>query len=189
MTASRWGDEMSTMPPARIVGVATDTARGTVHTKTTSEVTVRGWARHRAAVALAVTSLAGLLAGCGGVSEQRVGDDDLRFFVHDRELLPSDGMDAQVGGTLAAADGCVLFEQGGSRFPVVWPSGTSVAGTDPLVIELPSGERLDLGDQVLGGGGYLSAETLSIDVPDACLNEHGEVAVFNPDDDPVRDSS
>lgn len=142
--------------------------------------------RRRTIVPVALLLLAGLLAACGGVREQRVGDEDLRFFVHGDELLPSDGMDAQVGGTLAAADGCVLLDHGSSRTPVVWPSGTSVAGTDPLVIELPSGEELELGDQVSGGGGYLSAESLSIDVPDACLNEHGEVAVFNPDDDPVR---
>jgi hypothetical protein len=66
------------------------------------------------------------------------------------------------------------------RCPVVWPSGTSVAGADPLVIELPSGDRLELGDEVLGAGGYLSAEDLEVDVPDSCLNEQGEVAVFNP---------
>ena len=67
---------------------------------------------------------------------------------------------------------------------MVWPSGTSVEATDPLVIELPSGERLREGDQVSGGGGYPHADTLEISVPQACLNEWGEVAMFNPDDDP-----
>lgn len=150
---------------------------------------MRSSTRHRAAVPVAVALLAGLLTGCGGVREEQVGDGDLRFFVHGRSVLPSGGMDAQIGGTLAAADGCVLFEQGGIRHPVVWPSGTSVADTDPLVIELPSGEEIGIGDQVIGAGGYLSAEDLDIDVPDACLNEHGEVAFFNADDDPVRDPS
>lgn len=148
---------------------------------------MRGWVSRPSAAAVTVALLAGLLAGCGRVREQRVGDAELRFLVHGRDLLPSGGMDAQVGGTLATADGCVLLEQDGSRFPVVWPAGTSVAATDPLVIELPSGERLSVGDRVLGGGGYLDAESLAIDVPAACLNEHGEVAVFNTDDDPVRD--
>lgn len=142
-----------------------------------------------AAIGAALALMAGLLTGCGGVREQTVGDDDLRFFVHGRTVLPSGGMDAQVAGALTSADGCVLLERGDTRFPVVWPSGTSVAGTDPLVIELPSGEELNLGDQVSGGGGYLSPDRASISVPDACLNEYGEVAVFNPDDDPVRDPS
>lgn len=69
---------------------------------------------------------------------------------------------------------------------MVWPSGTSVETTDPLVIELPSGEQVREGDQVSGGGGYPYADTLDIEVPEACLNEWGEVAVFNPDEDLVE---
>lgn len=146
---------------------------------------MRSWTDHRIPVAIAAAVIAGLLTACGGVSDQRVGDDDLRFFVHGRTILPSGGMDALVDGALAAADGCVLLEAGESRYPVVWPSGTSIASTDPLVIELPSGEQVHLGDQVQGGGGYLDPGRLGIDVPDECLNEYGEVAVFNPDDDPA----
>lgn len=140
-----------------------------------------------APVALALLALAGLLASCGGINEQRVGDDDLRFFVHGRAVRPAGGMDAEVVGVLSVADGCVLLEQDDSRFPVVWPSGTSVSSTDPLVIELPSGAQLELGGRVSGGGGYLGAASVGIDVPDACLNEYGEVAVFNRDDDPALD--
>jgi hypothetical protein len=94
-------------------------------------------------------------------------------------------MDAQIVGVLAAADGCVLLEQNGIRFPVVWPSGTSIASPDPLVVELPSGAELSLGEHVSGGGGYLKASDVGVEVPDECLNEHDEVAVFNRDDDPV----
>lgn len=148
---------------------------------------MRDRTHHWAAVPVALALMAGLLTGCGGVREQSVGDDDLRFFVHGRSVLPSGGMDAQVVGALTSADGCVLLERDDTRFPVVWPSGTSVASTDPLTIALPSGEELNLGDQVSGGGGYLSPDRANIAVPDACLNEYGEVAVFNPDDDPVRD--
>lgn len=124
-----------------------------------------------------------VLAGCGGINEQTVGDDGLAYFVHGRQVS-SGGMDAAVVGTLTTADGCVLLDQDGNRSPVVWPSGTSVEATDPLVIELPSGEQLREGDQVSGGGGYLNADTLDIDVPEACLNEWGEVAVFNAADEP-----
>lgn len=132
-----------------------------------------------------LTAMMMVLAGCGGgIDEQTVGDGDLHFFVHGGELLPRGGEDAEVGGTLTTGDGCVMLDQDGNRFPVVWPSGTSVEATDPLVIELPSGEQLREGDQVNGGGGYPYADTLDIEVPEACLNEWGELAVFNPDDDP-----
>ena len=124
-----------------------------------------------------------LLAGCGGIDTQSVGEDELAFFVHGPQI-PSGGNAAEIVGTLTTGDGCVLLDQDSGRFPVVWPSGTTVESTDPLVIELPSGERLREGERVRGGGGYPYADTLDIDVPDACRNEWGEVAVFNPDDDP-----
>lgn len=155
--------------------------------------------RRSVAVTLVLALAVGLLGSCGGgngpepgasndIVTQRVGGDGLRFFVHDA-LLPSAGMDAVVTGVLATRDGCVLLELDGGRFPVVWPHGTSVRGTGPLVIELPSGERLEVGDEVSGGGGYLDADSVGIDVPDECLNEHGEIAVFNPDDEPVSGAS
>ncbi|MEX1287610.1 MAG: hypothetical protein AB1Z57_06710 [Acidimicrobiia bacterium] len=90
-------------------------------------------------------------------------------------------------GTLTSGDGCVLLVEGGNRYPVVWPSGTVVEATDPLTIALPSGDQLREGDQVSGSGGYAYADALDIDVPEACLNEWGEVAVFNPGDDPTTD--
>ena len=130
-----------------------------------------------------VAALTVVLAGCGGIDEQTLGEDRPAFFVHGPQI-PSGGNAAEIVGTLTTGDGCVLLDQDSGRFPVVWPSGTTVEGTDPLVIELPSGERVREGDRVRGGGGYPYADTLDIDVPEACLNEWGEVAVFNPDDDP-----
>lgn len=177
---------------------------------------MRSWTYSRTAAAAAALLAAGLLAACGGVSEQRVGDDDqqdeaseqrvgddqrdevterligndgLRLFVHGRTTQPSGGMDALVGGALTVADGCVLLDEGENQYPVVWPSGTAVASADPLVIELPSGDEAHLGDEIQGGGGFLEAGRLGIDVPDECLNEWGEVAVFNPDDDPAVNGS
>jgi hypothetical protein len=123
-----------------------------------------------------------------GVEEQRVGDEQLRFFVQGPRLRPPGGavtLTARVAGVLAEADGCVLLVEGANQYPVVWPSGTSVAGTNPLVIELPSGEHLEVGEHVSGGGGYFSREQVGIAVPDACVNEYGEVAVFNPEDNPI----
>ena len=142
----------------------------------------------RLPVAAMVAAMVVLLAGCGGINTQTLGEEELAFFVHGPQI-PSGGNAAEVVGTLTTGGGCVLLDQDGNRFPVVWPSGTSVETTNPLVIELPSGEQLREGDQVSGGGGYPYAETLDIEVPEACLNEWGEVAVFNPDDDPVVASS
>ncbi|MEX2533493.1 MAG: hypothetical protein WD360_05975 [Nitriliruptoraceae bacterium] len=141
-------------------------------------------ANRRVRVTVVATVMAGLLTACGGVNEQRVGDDDLGFFVHGKTILPSGGMDALVIGTFVTANGCLLLETNESKYPVVWPSGTTVVGTDPLVIRLPSGQQVHLGDQLEGGGGYLKAEQLGIDVAEACVNEYGEIAVFNPDVDP-----
>ena len=127
-----------------------------------------------------------VLAGCGGISDHTIGTDDMHFYTHSRTLRPaSGGMAAEVTGALTVADGCILLEQDGSRYPVVWPRGTTVAETDPVVIELPSGAQLSLGGQVRGGGGYLKADALDIEVPETCLNEWSEVAVFNPSDDPT----
>jgi hypothetical protein len=139
--------------------------------------------RRRFAITGTLAALMVVLAACGGIDQRAVGDDGLAFFVHGLQMS-SGGMDAMVLGTLTTADGCVLLDQDGNRFPVVWPHGTSVEATDPLIIELPSGEQLREGEQVSGGGGYLKAETLDIDVPEACLNESDEVAVFNVRDDP-----
>lgn len=181
----------------------------TVRIEPTKEDLVGAWTGHQIPVAVAAAVIASLLVACGGVSEQRVGDadqrdgddrreevseqrvgdDGLRFFVHGPTVGPAEGEDAGVSGVLAAADGCVLLEEGGSRFPVVWPSGTSVAGTDPVVIALPSGEQVHLGDRVSGGGGYSDPGRLGVEIPAECLNEYGEVAVFNPDDDPAADPS
>jgi hypothetical protein len=138
--------------------------------------------RPKITVAAAGAAIAVLLTACGGVRTQVVGDG-LHVYVHNR-TISSGGLDALIVGTLVTDDGCVLLAEGESRFPVVWPSGTSIAGTDPLVIELPSGEQVNLGDDVQGSGGYLDPEGLEIEIPDDCLNPSREVAVFNPDDRP-----
>ncbi len=137
-----------------------------------------------AAVVLGLVSALALVS-CGGQSE--VSGDDYTIFVHDASLLPRGGTDAEVVGTLATRDGCVLLEQEGFdiAYPVVWPSGTSIAREDPLTLKLPSGEELAVGQAVSGGGGYFhsSSDEVKVDIPAECIPETGEVAVFNPDAD------
>lgn len=135
--------------------------------------------------------LALALAGCGGQSE--LSGDDHTVFVHGHSLFPRGGEHAIIQGTLAAHDGCVLLEQEGVdiAYPVVWPSGTSIASEDPLTLELPSGEELAVGQAVSGGGGYHNASSpqVQVDIPAECVPETGEVAVFNPDADPAVSGS
>ena len=144
-------------------------------------------ARTRCAGIVVTVLVAAVLAACGGVGEQAVGEDGHLLFVH-RRSLPAGGMDALVVGELAVADGCVLLvDEAGGRYPVVWPAGTDVAEEDPLVLELPSGDRLGLGQSVTGAGGYVSPAAAGIEVPDACLGQHGDVALFNLTADPTVD--
>jgi len=147
---------------------------------------VTGWSNRLSFVAASATAMMfGFLATCGGVTEPRVGTDERRFFVRGRTLQSSDGIDPLFSYTLTAANDGALLKTGSERYPVVWPSEIFLIGTDPLVIKLPSREQARLGDEIKGGSGYLGAEHLGIDIPDVCLNEYGEVAVFNPDGDPA----
>lgn len=69
------------------------------------------------------------------------------------------GLDAIVGGTLQVDldAGCVwVGGPDGSRYPVVWPRGTT-ASEDPFQVLLPDGAQAVPGDAVFGGGGYVDA--------------------------------
>ncbi len=135
---------------------------------------------------LGALALSAVLAACGG--QQAVSTGGYTIFVHGRSLSPRGGMGALIEGRLATRDGCVILEleDGDLWFPVVWPAGTSIASTDPLVIRLPSGEPLSEGQKVTGGGGYLKPERLDVEIPPGCLPETNEVAVFNPDERVTR---
>lgn len=124
------------------------------------------------------------LGGCGGQSE--LSGDAHTIFVHDWSLLSRGGYAAMVGGTLTTRDGCVLLEPDDTGYPVVWPSGTSIASEQPLTLELPSGQELAVGQTVTGGGGAIDADQVGVDIPAECVPqtggmESGQVIVFNPD--------
>ena len=134
-----------------------------------------------------VLVLALALVGCGG-GQSEVSGDDYTIFVHRGSLFSRGGVDAGIVGTLTTRDGCVLLEQeeSGTAYPVVWPSGTSIYAEDPLTLELPSGEKLAVGQTVSGGGGSYSSssDAVKVDIPAECRRGTSEVWVFNPDDDP-----
>jgi hypothetical protein len=128
------------------------------------------------------------LVACGG--QATVSGSQHTIYVHGGSLLPRGGEDALIQGTLATRNGCVVLAQGESdvAYPVIWPSGTSIAGEAPLTLRLPSGVPLTLGQAVVGSGGYHDAtsDRVTVDIPSECLPPTDEVAVFNPDDDPSR---
>lgn len=127
-----------------------------------------------------------LLTSCGG--QRGVESGDYTIYVQGQSLIPRGGLDAQIEGTLALHDGCVVVEseETGAWYPVVWPAGTSIASDDPLAIRLPSGVELALGEKVTGSGGYHQPARVEADIPQECLPETNEIAVFNPDDDPTK---
>lgn len=135
---------------------------------------------------LAVVALLVVLVGCSGHRVVESGGHTI--YVHGGSLLPRGGMEALVEGTLGLHDGCVVlaWQDEDLWYPVVWPAGTSIASSDPFVIGLASGVEVAVGDEVSGGGGYLSPADIEVDIPDTCVPESGEVAVFNPDADPSR---
>ena len=115
-----------------------------------------------------------------------------------RASLPYDdgGEDAEVGGVLLLRDGCLVFEYGEDaafgHLPIIWPGGTSWDAAAEAVV-LPDGERVDIGDDVRGGGGYPYADALgwldadAQQLAAACADsEWDEVARFNNRPDEIR---
>lgn len=133
---------------------------------------------------VAATAATLVLVGCGGGQTQR-SLGDFTIYVHRGSMLPRGGEDALIQGKLTTDEGCVLLEhETGDAYPVVWPSGTSIIDDDPLTLRLPSGDRLEVGQTVSGGGGGHDAtsEQVEVDVDEGCLRDSGSVMVFNPDE-------
>ena len=77
-----------------------------------------------------------------------------------RNLPPFDAVSdaAEILGTLVLEGECLLLvSPQGSRFPIVWPAGTT---WDPegRVVVLHSGERVAIDSDIEGTGGYVDAE-------------------------------
>jgi hypothetical protein len=127
-----------------------------------------------------------VLAGCGGADGDLSDSAPVEGFrVHDS--YPGYGLDAIVAGIVEVdlGAGCIwLSDPDGARYPVVWPVGT-VAQSDPFGIVLADGQRVQAGDRVEGGGGYVDADAATSGsglepFPGACV-QAGEAAVFNAD--------
>ncbi|MEQ8717892.1 MAG: hypothetical protein RIE08_09800 [Acidimicrobiales bacterium] len=101
---------------------------------------------------------------------------------------------AEIRGVLEIEGAClyVALEEIGERYPVVWPSSTSWDGDSQRVI-LASGQTLEAGDSIYGGGGYHSVEDVhrlageaAADLAERCVdNQYGEIAIVNNQSDAI----
>lgn len=91
-----------------------------------------------------------------------------------------DGMAALVQGRVTFEGGCLLLAEN----PVVWPQGTQWDGAVDEVV-LANGDRVAMGENVTGGGGYLHVKDVQFDGEGArtasdCAGPTKEIAFFNP---------
>ena len=153
---------------------------------------------HRVLGPIVLTFSLALSAGCTTSSDSAVilGSGLDGPVVRHQEPIGDGGEDAEVGGTLILEGDCLYLGPvagSGDRYPVVWPAGTGWgAGTTSVV--LPSGERVGLGEAVVGGGGahFLSSVTSAAgdeaaQLVESCLdNTTGEITLVNNSPDAIR---
>ena len=98
------------------------------------------------------------------------------------------GLDAGIRGVLQLEGDClyVLRVEGDERYPVVWPAESSWNDEQHAVIT-PNGDRIEIGAEIDGGGGYFYASELEplvgpegAELAMRCVdNTYDEVAVVN----------
>lgn len=124
--------------------------------------------KSRRALVAGTVLLSSMLSGCaGGVNVHQSGNVIL---ISDSGFLSGD--QAKISGTLTITDaGCVgLLDEQGNAFPAVWPRGTKVTASSPVVIEVPGLGAKRQGDRLSGAGGYYAVESRSAlkEVADRC---------------------
>jgi hypothetical protein len=105
-----------------------------------------------------------------------------------RPPFSDEGLAAEIRGMLELDGGClyVTLADIGERYPLVWPAETSWDAVAQSVV-LVDGTVLDMGTQVLGGGGFFDVVTVdrllgseAASVVERCLdNRYGEIAFVN----------
>ncbi len=134
------------------------------------------WSVRLTGLRICAAAFLGMIAGCSSSQEGEVQGPLLTSVGGSDE-----GMAAQVTGSLSYDGDCLRL----GDYPVLWPEDTKWAG--PEVLTLPSGEQVEVGTQLHGGGGYLNVDAVEelfgeevADAAERCLGEGDEVAVFNP---------
>ena len=104
-----------------------------------------------------------------------------------------DALDAPIWGTLELDGGCLYVARtDGERYPIVWPYGTTWDATAKAVV-VPTGDRLAIGSDVYGGGGFFEVDAVHRIVDAAaeavareCIDHsYGGVAFVNDLDDAI----
>ena len=139
------------------------------------------WVRFVVVAGLVLWSCSGDGESAGGYLSGSGASDSFRVHRSD----PRGGRDAIVSGIVEVDldAGCVwLSDPDGTRYPVIWPAGTS-ARSDPFGITVGEGLVVRPGDRVEGGGGYVAAGSATRRLglepfPAECV-QVGTAAVFN----------
>lgn len=98
-----------------------------------------------------------LLAGCGSGTDPRHADP--RVLVGEEMEF---SMAALGGGEVQLVGGCL----GAAGNVVVWPHGTRVMDREPLTIDVPGLGRVEVGQNVRLGGGFVVEHSEPGEVPD-----------------------
>jgi hypothetical protein len=91
------------------------------------------------------------LVGCTGITSERA---DGLLLVRSQGEQPGD--EARILGSIAVTEGrCVgLRDDEGVVRLVIWPQGTELVRSSPLLLQVARSEELSEGDAVTGAGGY-----------------------------------
>lgn len=96
-----------------------------------------------------------------------------------RSINPStDSSAAEVAGSFGYDSTCGAYlynEEFDQRYPVVWPAGTAISESGPLTLELPDGGAIEVGQEVVGAGGFDS----EVNIFDGRCSSTGQTAIFN----------
>ena len=106
--------------------------------------------RKTSSLFLAATAALLLVSGCSGRVDGPVIEGN----------RSTGGTDAEVLGVVVIEQDCIFLGQADTRYPVVWPHGTSWDSAE-AAIRLPDGTLVYEGDQVYGGGGYHTEANLA----------------------------
>lgn len=153
-------------------------------------------ARYRSiALGLAVTLAAACSDSSAGTTSAVLDGPVIRYPEPDTS---EGGEGASVEGQLVLDGDClyVAGHDGGERYPIVWPAGTSWDSASESVIS-PSGARMPVGSAVSGGGGTHYVEYVGSSISDdaealvrRCVdNTNSEVAFVNNNDDAIGPAS
>ena len=164
-------------PPARVSGQALESPESEELCGVLGrQMTMKGWISAFGALAI-------VAAGCSSTGTV----DGPLLTSRSEPFGPSGGMTAEITGVLVYDESinCLLIELEDVLYPPVWPAGTRWQDDPPAVV-LDSGEKVEPGMTISGGGGYLQSEHIEewtgpavAAAADRCTGPSGEIAFFN----------